>query len=78
MIDVTIKKKKKLNQYIIKINEWYGMVWYGMVWYGMVWYGMVWYGMVWYGMVWCLFIQYQRTSYIAQITQDAERELHEV
>ena len=32
----------------------------------------------WYGMVWCLFIQHQRTSYIAQITQDAEREMHEV
>ena len=31
-----------------------------------------------YGMVWCLFIQHQRTSYIAQITQDAEREMHEV
>ena len=57
---------------------WYGMVWYGMVWYGMVWYGMVWYGMVWYGVVWCLFIQHQCTLYIAQITQDAEREMHEV
>ena len=34
--------------------------------------------MVWYGMVWCLFIQHQRTSYIAQITHDAEREMHEV
>ena len=32
----------------------------------------------WYGRVWCLFIQHQRTSYIAQITQDAEREMHEV
>ena len=32
----------------------------------------------WYGMVWCLFIQHQRTSYIAQITHDAEREMHEV
>ena len=31
-----------------------------------------------YGMVWCLFIQHQRTSYIAQITQYAEREMHEV
>ena len=30
------------------------------------------------GMVWCLFIQHQRTSYIAQITHDAEREMHEV
>ena len=29
-------------------------------------------------MVWCLFIQHQCTSYIAQITQDAEREMHEV
>ena len=29
-------------------------------------------------MVWCLFIQHQRTSYIAQITHDAEREMHEV
>ena len=51
------------------------MVWCGQVWSGMVWYGMVWYGMVWYGMVWCLFIQHQCTSYIAQITQDAEREM---
>ena len=32
----------------------------------------------WYGMVWCLFIQHQGTSYIAQITQDAEREMREV
>ena len=29
-------------------------------------------------MVWCLFIQHQRTSYIAHITHDAEREMHEV
>ena len=29
-------------------------------------------------MVWCLFIQHQCTLYIAQITQDAEREMHEV
>ena len=35
-------------------------------------------GMVWCGMVWCLFIQHQCTLYIAQITQDAEREMHEV
>ena len=36
------------------------------------------YRLVWYGMVWCLFIQHQRTSYIAQITHYAEREMHEV
>ena len=50
-----------------------------MVWYGMVWYGMVWYGMVWYGMVWCLFLHHC-TFNIAHhyITQDAEREMHEV
>ena len=44
------------------------------------WYGMVWYGMVWYGMVWCLFIQHHCTFYISHhyITQDAEREMHEV
>ena len=34
--------------------------------------------LVWYGMVWCLFIQNQCTLCTAQITQDAEREMHEV
>ena len=29
-------------------------------------------------LVWCLFIQHQCTFYIAHITQDAEREMHEV
>ena len=29
-------------------------------------------------MVWCLFIQHHCTFYIAYITQDAERDMHEV
>ena len=41
----------------------------------MVWYGMVWYGMVWYG-VYSFNISVH--FYIAHITQDAEREMHEV
>ena len=42
------------------------------------------YGMVWYGMVWCMVFIYSTSLYIIyiahhyNITQDAEREMHEV